>query len=188
VTPASTDDVRDPTTWSVEDLLAAKHRGGHHVTVVIPARDEESTVGSVVKVVRGAWVDEVPLVDELVVIDSDSVDATAERARSAGAIVHRACDIRPDLGPAQGKGEALWKALHVTTGDALLGPLLLEPGIQLVKAVYHRPLLDATGREAETGGRVTELVARPLLALNAPELAHIIQPLSGEWAIRAHRT
>ncbi|HPK13641.1 MAG TPA: glucosyl-3-phosphoglycerate synthase [Phycicoccus elongatus] len=202
MTPASTDDVRDPTTWSVEDLLAAKHRGGHHVTVVIPARDEESTVGSVVEVVRRAWVDEVPLVDELVVIDSDSVDATAERARSAGAIVHRACDIRPDLGPAQGKGEALWKALHVTTGDvlafldadliewgphfvpALLGPLLLEPGIQLVKAVYHRPLLDATGREAETGGRVTELVARPLLALNAPELAHIIQPLSGEWAIR----
>jgi len=119
VTPASTDDVRDPTTWSVEDLLAAKHRGGHHVTVVIPARDEESTVGSVVEVVRRAWVDEVPLVDELVVIDSDSVDATAERARSAGAIVHRACDIRPDLGPAEGKGEALWKALHVTTGDVL---------------------------------------------------------------------
>lgn len=188
--------------WSVEDLLSDKEAAGLTVSVVIPARDEESTVGAVVDAVRRAWVDEVSLVDELVVIDSDSVDATAERARAAGARVHAAADVRPDLPAARGKGEALWKSLHVTTGDVLvfldadlldwgphfvpglLGPLLTTPDVELVKAVYHRPMLTPDGQEAESGGRVTELVARPLLALHFPELAHVVQPLSGEWAIR----
>lgn len=186
--------------WTAEQLLAAK--GAQRVSVVIPARDEEATVAEVVAAVRRDLVEAVPLVDELVVIDSDSVDATAQRARAAGAVVHSAREIRPDLGRAEGKGEALWKSLHVTTGDlivfldsdliewgthfvtGLLGPLISSPQTQLVKAVYHRPLLDADGREAETGGRVTELVARPLLALHWPELVGIVQPLSGEWAIR----
>ena len=123
-------------------------------------------------------------------------------ARDAGATVHAASEVLPALGPARGKGEALWKSLHVTTGDVLvfldadlvewgphfvsglLGPLLTDPGVALVKAVYDRPLLDADGREAETGGRVTELVARPLLALHHPELAGLVQPLAGEWAVR----
>lgn len=188
--------------WSIDDLLAAKAAQGQRVTVVIPARDEEATVGAVVETVRRAWVEDVPLIDELVVIDSDSVDATADVARAAGATVHGAASTRPDLGLAQGKGEALWKSLHVTTGDllvfldadliewgahfvpGLLGPLLTDPSVHLVKAVYHRPLLDEHGREAESGGRVTELVARPLLALHWPELVDTIQPLSGEWAIR----
>ena len=104
----------------IEELLAAKERGVHRVSVVIPARDEEDSVGAVVAAVRAAWVDQVGLVDELVVIDSDSVDATAERAADAGATVCAASSVRDDLGPAQGKGEALWKALHVTTGDLLL--------------------------------------------------------------------
>lgn len=191
-----------PDDWSTDRLLAAKAAGGHRVSVVIPARDEEDTVGGVVARVRAAWMEEHPLVDELVVIDSDSVDATAARAREAGALVHAAAHVRPDLGPAQGKGEALWKSLHVTTGDllvfldadliewgphfvpGLVGPLLTDPAAVLVKAVYHRPLLDADGREVESGGRVTELVARPVLALHFPELAHVVQPLSGEWAIR----
>lgn len=186
--------------WTGEELLALK--AGRRVSVVIPARDEEATVADVVTRVRRAWVETVPLIDELVVIDSDSIDATGERARAAGATVHRAADIRPDLGPAQGKGEALWKALHVTTGDliafldadlvdwgthfvsGLLGPLLADDEVVLVKAVYHRPHLDEEGREIESGGRVTELVARPLLALHWPELAGVVQPLSGEWAIR----
>lgn len=185
---------------SVPDLLAAK--GATTVSVVIPARDEEATVGDVVAGVRRAWVEDVPLVDELVVIDSDSTDRTAEVARAAGATVHAAAEVLPELGPARGKGEALWKALHVTSGDVLvfldadlvewgthfvsglLGPLLTDPGVALVKAVYDRPLLDAEGREAETGGRVTELVARPLLALHHPELAGLVQPLAGEWAVR----
>ncbi|MGL5860806.1 MAG: glucosyl-3-phosphoglycerate synthase, partial [Phycicoccus sp.] len=188
------------TMWSAEGLLAAK--GGTRVSVVIPARDEEETVSAVVEGVRRAWVDDVPLVDELVVIDSDSVDATAARAREAGATVHAARDVLPGLEPAQGKGEALWKSLHVTGGDVLvfldsdllewgphfvsglLGPLLSDPGVGLVKAVYDRPLLDTRGQEAERGGRVTELVARPLLALHRPQLASLVQPLAGEWAIR----
>lgn len=188
--------------WPVTDLLVAKARGGHRVSVVIPARDEEDTVAEVVGQVRAAWLDAVGLVDEVVVIDSDSVDATAERARAAGAVVHAAASIRADLGAAQGKGEALWKSLHVASGDllvfldadliewgahfvpGLLGPLLMSPPVDLVKAVYHRPHLGADGQVVESGGRVTELVARPVLALHVPELAGIIQPLSGEWAIR----
>ncbi|MGL5867308.1 MAG: glucosyl-3-phosphoglycerate synthase [Dermatophilaceae bacterium] len=188
------------TTWSADALLAAK--GDTRVSIVIPARDEESTVGAVVGAVRRAWVDDVPLADEVVVIDSDSVDATAQRARDAGAVVHAARDVLPGLRAAEGKGEALWKSLHVTTGDVLvfldsdllewgphfvsglLGPLLTDRGVALVKAVYDRPLLDAQGGEAERGGRVTELVARPLLALHRPALTGVVQPLAGEWAIR----
>lgn len=166
--------------WSPADLRASKAAAGLRISVVIPARDEEDTVGDVVAAVKAAWLDEVPLIDEIVVIDSDSADATANRARRAGARVYAAAQVRPDLGPAQGKGEALWKALHVTVGDilvfldadliewgphfvpGLLGPLLTEPTTQLVKALYHRPLL----------------------ALDAPELAGVVQPLAGEWAIR----
>ncbi len=189
--------------WSdvaVADLLAA--RAGQRVSVVVPARDEEASIGGVVAALRRDWVEGVPLVDEIVVIDSDSVDATAAVARDAGAVVFSAKEIRPDLGVAEGKGEALWKALHVVGGDllvfidadlvewgthfvpGLLGPLLTDPGVALVKAVYDRPLLDPQGHEAESGGRVTELVARPLIALHWPGLAGIVQPLAGEWAVR----
>lgn len=189
--------------WSdiaIDDLLAA--RGEQRVSVVIPARDEEASVGTVVAALRRDWVEGVPLVDEVVVIDSDSMDTTAAVAGAAGAVVFSAREIRPDLGPGRGKGEALWKALHVVSGDilvfidadlvewgthfvpGLLGPLLTETGVQLVKAVYDRPLLDAQGHEAESGGRVTELVARPLLALHWPQLSAIVQPLAGEWAVR----
>ncbi|WP_299444312.1 glucosyl-3-phosphoglycerate synthase [uncultured Phycicoccus sp.] len=189
-----------PGSWDADALLAAK--GDTRVTVVVPARDEEDTVGDVVAGIRQAWLQDVPLVDELIVIDSDSTDRTAAVARAAGATVHAARDVLPGLPPARGKGEALWKSLHVSTGDVLafldadliewgphfvsglLGPLLTDPGIALVKAVYDRPLLDAAGREAETGGRVTELVARPLIALHHPHLAGLVQPLAGEWAVR----
>jgi glucosyl-3-phosphoglycerate synthase len=189
--------------WSdidVPTLLSAK--AGRRVSLVIPARDEEASVGSVVAAVRRDWIKGEPLVDEVVVIDSDSVDGTALVAAQAGAMVFSAKDIRPDLGPAEGKGEALWKALHVVTGEllvfidadlvewgthfvpGLLAPLLTDQRVHLVKAVYDRPLLDPEGREAETGGRVTELVARPLLALHWPHLSGVIQPLAGEWAVR----
>ncbi|MEI2774433.1 MAG: glucosyl-3-phosphoglycerate synthase [Tetrasphaera sp.] len=181
-------------------LLEAK--GEQRVSVVIPARDEEASVGAVVARVIADWVEAVALVDEVVVIDSDSVDATSRQAREAGATVYAAGQIRPDLGLAQGKGEALWKAMHVVRGDVLvfidadlvewgghfvsglLGPLLTDTDIQLVKAVYDRPMLAADGHEEEQGGRVTELVARPLIALHWPQLRGIVQPLSGEWAIR----
>ena len=188
--------------WTAQSLLSAKAERGLRVAVVVPARDEEATVGDVVAGVRRAWVDDVPLVDELVVIDSDSTDGTARVAAEAGAVVHAAAGVRPDLGPARGKGEALWKSLFVTTADVLafvdsdlvewgphfvaglVGPLLTVPEVALVKAVYDRPLLDAQGHEAEAGGRVTELVARPLLALHRPGLAGVVQPLAGEWSVR----
>lgn len=187
--------------WDPAELVQAK--AGRRVTVVLPARDEESTVGPIVERIRRELVEQVLLVDELVVIDSDSTDSTAARAAAAGARVHAAADIHPELGPATGKGEALWKSLFVTTGDVivfvdsdltewgtqfvtgLLGPVLTDDGVSLVKACYHRPLDSSHPADAEEGGgRVTELVARPLLTLGWPELTGVIQPLAGEWAIR----
>src|SRR4051794_22102698 len=186
--------------WTAEELAAGKR--GARVSVVIPARNEAPTIGDIVRGIRTRLVEDVPLVDELVVIDSDSTDDTAAIAAGSGAVVHAARAIRPDLGGHAGKGEALWKSQFVTTGDllvfvdadltawgthfvvGLLGPLLTRPGVQLVKGYYDRVLDDGSGRHAPQGGRVTELVARPLLNLRWPALAQVVQPLAGEWAIR----
>jgi glucosyl-3-phosphoglycerate synthase len=183
---------------TVADLLAAKAATGSSVSLVVPARNEAATVGDVVTRVREALMETTELLDEIVVIDSDSTDDTYAVASDAGAVVHRAAEIRPDLGTYPGKGEAMWKSLFVTRGDVLvfmdadlldwdthfvpglLGPLLTRPEVALVKGFYERPLQD----EAFEGGRVTELVARPLLNLLFPELAGLVQPLAGEWAIR----
>jgi glucosyl-3-phosphoglycerate synthase len=137
------------------------------------------------------------------VIDSDSTDATSAVATEAGAQVFGSADIRPDLGTVPGKGEAMWKSQFVTHGDlvvfmdadlvdwdthfvpGLLGPLLTDPAVQLVKGYYERPNRDSAHPEAAyEGGRVTELVARPLLALHRPALGSVVQPLAGEWAVR----
>jgi glucosyl-3-phosphoglycerate synthase len=193
--------------WPADRLLGWKQDQGARISVVIPARDEEATVGDVVGAVRDEFVLGTPLVDEVVVMDSDSADATAQVAASAGAAVHRCRDVAPELGGYPGKGEALWKSLLVTTGDiivfmdadlttwgshfvtGLLGPLL-DPGdpALLVKACYDRLVSDSGDAPAigaaAGGGRVTELVARPLLNLWWPQLAGVAQPLSGEWAGR----
>ena len=142
------------------------------------------------------------LIDEVVVMDSDSTDATAAVAAQAGAAVHRASDVAPELGGWPGKGEALWKSLLVTKGDllvfvdadlthwgphfvtGLLGPLLADPQVLLVKGFYERLYAAGDGSVTADGGRVTELVARPLLSLWWPELTGVVQPLAGEWAIR----
>ncbi len=142
------------------------------------------------------------LIDEVVVMDSDSTDATAAVAARAGAAVHRARDVVPELGGWPGKGEALWKSLLVTNGDllvfvdadlthwgphfvtGLLGPLLADPQVLLVKGFYERLYVAGDGSVTADGGRVTELVARPLLSLWWPELTGVVQPLAGEWAIR----
>ena len=186
--------------WSLESLLAAK--GGREVSLVVPARNEAATVGDVVTRVREALVDTVALLDEIVVIDSDSTDATYDVATDAGAVVHRAAEIRPDLGTVPGKGEAMWKSLFVTRGEVivfmdadlldwdthfvpgLLGPLLTRPEVQLVKGFYERPMRAGETVVPFEGGRVTELVARPLVRLLFPELGGVLQPLAGEWAIR----
>jgi glucosyl-3-phosphoglycerate synthase len=188
--------------WPTAALLDAKARCGARISVVIPARNEERTVAGVAGPLVQALMSDAPLVDELVVIDSDSTDGTAEAATVAGAVVHRASDIAPVLGAYRGKGEALWKSLMVTTGDVLvfvdadltqwgphfvtglLGPLLADPGVQLVKGFYARIRTEADGSTSAEGGRVTELVARPVLSLWWPHLAAVVQPLAGEWAAR----
>ncbi|MEU9145280.1 glucosyl-3-phosphoglycerate synthase [Streptomyces sp. NPDC048349] len=191
--------------WSAADrpldqLLDRKRAAGTTVSVVLPALDEEATVGAIVEVIRRELMEglPVPLVDELIVIDSDSSDATAEVAAKAGAqVVHRD-EILPRIPALPGKGDVLWRSLLAATGDVLcfvdadlrdfsaafvsgiVGPLLTEPDVQFVKAMYDRPLGDAPGQ----GGRVTELVARPLLNLHWPQLAGFVQPLGGEYAVR----
>ncbi|SDL17418.1 glucosyl-3-phosphoglycerate synthase [Streptomyces indicus] len=198
--------------WSAKDrpldvLLAEKARQGTTVSVVLPALDEEATVGQIVAVIRRELMSPAcPLVDELVVIDSGSGDRTAEVAAAAGArVVHRDA-ILPRIPAVPGKGEVLWRSLLVTSGEivcfvdadlrefspdfvsGIVGPLLTEPDVQFVKAMYDRPLGDEAGTGGgarnDQGGRVTELVARPLLNLHWPQLAGFVQPLGGEYAAR----
>nr|WP_246610725.1 glucosyl-3-phosphoglycerate synthase [Nonomuraea rhizosphaerae] len=187
--------------WPVEALLLAK--GTTTVSVVLPARDEESTVGEIVTVIRRDLVERAPLVDEIVVVDSNSTDSTAAVAAAAGARVVAQNAVLSHLPPLTGKGEALWKGLAAAKGDlivfvdadlrnfgshfvsGLLGPLLLDPKTHFVKAAYERPYTGEDGvPQRGGGGRVTELLARPLLNLFWPELAGFVQPLGGEYAAR----
>lgn len=189
--------------WPKDELLAAKRRGpGGTVSVVLPALNEQETVGEIVAAIRSAYVVGTPLVDEILVVDSGSTDKTAWVAAQAGArVVHRD-EILPRVAAVDGKGEVLWRSLLATCGDVvcfidadlrrfdpslvrgILGPLLTDPTIQLVKAAYDRPLEDAATVLPGGGGRVTELVARPLLNLYWPQLAGFVQPLAGEYAAR----
>jgi glucosyl-3-phosphoglycerate synthase len=188
--------------FAAADLAVRKRELGATVSVVLPARDEEATVGTVAGTFVRELGERVGLVDEVVVVDAGSTDRTAEVARAAGARVVGQSQVLPDAGPGTGKGEALWKGLAATDGDlvvfvdadivdvdprfvvGLLGPLLTHPHVQYVKATYDRPL-DLGGQLRPTGGgRVTELMARPLLDAFWPELAWLAQPLSGEYAGR----
>ncbi|MFD5556802.1 glucosyl-3-phosphoglycerate synthase [Streptomyces sp. NPDC127068] len=193
--------------WSVADrsphqLTAAKRASGTTVSVVLPALDEQATVGRIVSVIREELMTgPVPLVDELVVVDSGSTDRTAEVAAAAGARVEHRDAILPSLPALPGKGEVLWRSLLVTRGDVvcfvdadlrefsadfvtgIVGPLLTEPDVQFVKAMYDRPLGTAVAGGGQ-GGRVTELLARPVLNMHWPRLAGFVQPLGGEYAAR----
>ncbi|MCE7080188.1 glucosyl-3-phosphoglycerate synthase [Streptomyces sp. ST2-7A] len=194
--------------WTAADrplsrLVAAKRKAGPagSVSVVLPALNEEATVGEIVEAIRRDLMVDAPLVDELLVMDSGSTDRTAEVAAAAGAkVVHRD-EILPRMPALPGKGEVLWRSLFAASGEiicfvdadlkefdstfasGIIGPLLTDPGVHLVKAMYDRPLgTEASG--AGQGGRVTELVARPLLNLHWPQLAGVVQPLGGEYAAR----
>lgn len=185
---------------AVVELLEARARTGRSVSVCLPARDEEATVGHIVGTIRRELVERRHLVDEIVVVDDASSDATAIAARDAGARVVAEASILPDEPTGSGKGNALWKSLYACGGDIvcwldadirnfrphfvtrLVAPLLLDQATVLTKGYYERPMHgDRTG-----GGRVTELMARPLLSHLFPHLADIVQPLSGEYAGLRH--
>ncbi|WP_238547293.1 glucosyl-3-phosphoglycerate synthase [Actinoplanes friuliensis] len=186
--------------WTARGLARAKK--GDRVSVVIPARNEEATIGAIVSTIRRELVDRVSLVDEILVVDSRSTDTTAAVAQAAGARVVSQDEVTRGLPRMDGKGDALWAGLAASTGDivafvdgdlrefsshfvtGLLGPLLTDPSVEFVKGFYHRPLVSTTGVEADGGGRVTELAARPMLNLFWPDLAGMVQPLAGEYAGR----
>jgi glucosyl-3-phosphoglycerate synthase len=186
----------DADDFAIDALVAAK--GSTSVSVCLPARNEETTVGPIVAAIRSGLVERLGLVDEIVVVDDHSSDRTQEVAAAAGARVVVASEVLPDHGRGHGKGGALWKSLHASRGDivvwidadlrdfdtrfvtGLLGPVLIDPAIEFVKGFYERPI----DGQARGGGRVTELVARPMLTLLFPHLAGVVQPLSGEYAGR----
>jgi len=189
----------DGRAYTAQGLL--KSKGDTTISVVIPARDCAETVGAVLRATVMPFV-ALGLVDEVLVVDGRSTDATLVRAAQAGALAVGQDDLLPELGPAEGKGDAMWRGLHATTGDVvafldadtedpdpchllgLLGPLLEDPGVHLVKGAFARPFRDGAVIRDGEGGRVTELMARPLLNLHVPELAGFEQPLAGETAAR----
>ncbi len=176
----------------------ARRKGGQTVSVCLPARNEEATVGGIVATIIDALIDRVPLVDEVLVVDDHSTDDTAVVAAAAGAKVIDASSMLAEHALGPGKGKALWRSLAGSTGElvvwcdaditdfgphfvvGLLGPLIDIPDISYVKGFYDRPLAP----DGEGGGRVTELTARPILSLLHPELTQFVQPLSGEYAGR----
>lgn len=183
-------------------LIELKKEQKLTISLGLPALNEEKTVGHVIATLRRALMEHVPLLDEIVLIDSNSADRTRRIGKRLGVPVYIHQDILPQYGTFQGKGEALWKSLYVLRGDiivwidtditnihprfvyGLLGPLLREPSIQYVKGFYRRPLRVGDKLQAGGGGRVTELVARPMLNLFYPELSGVVQPLAGEYAGR----
>ena len=183
-------------------LVLLKEKQGLTVSLVLPTLNEEETIGPIVRRAIREMVGRVPLIDEILVIDSASTDRTREIAEAEGARVVAHPDVLTRYGSFIGKGEALWKSLYETSGDIVvwadtdvrnwhprmvygtLGPLLHEPRLQYVKGYYQRPIVEGGVLREGGGGRVTELVARPLINLFYPELSGFIQPLAGEYAGR----
>src|SRR6056297_1376213 len=186
----------------LEDLVAQKQKQGLSISLCIPTLNEEATIGKEIILFRSELMSRYPLLDEIAVIDSGSTDDTVSVARSFGADVYLADNILPDLDTKKGKGENLWKAIYQLKGDiivyidadiknihprfayGLIAPLIYRKEIQYVKAFYDRPLAFSQGVRPSGGGRVTEILIRPLFSLFFPELTGLIQPLSGEYAVR----
>jgi glucosyl-3-phosphoglycerate synthase len=183
-------------------LVKEKERRGLSISLCIPTLNEEKTIGKEIVIFRSELMQLYPLLDEIAVIDSGSTDRTLEVASNFGADTYLASDILPDLEEKRGKGENLWKAIHQLKGDiivyidadiknihprfvyGLVGPLIQRDEVKYVKAFYDRPLAYSTGIRPSGGGRVTEILIRPLFSLFFPDLTAIIQPLSGEYAVR----
>ncbi|NWG05084.1 MAG: glucosyl-3-phosphoglycerate synthase [Chloroflexi bacterium] len=186
----------------LRELVESKRGQGLSISLALPALNEEETVGRVLRMMKKELMQKVPLLDEIVLIDSNSTDRTREIAKKEGVPVYIHQHLLERLGARHGKGEALWKSLLVTRGDliiwidtdivnihprfvyGIIGPLLMNPQVQFVKGYYRRPLKVDGKLQAGGGGRVTELTARPLLNLFYPELSGVVQPLSGEYGGR----
>jgi glucosyl-3-phosphoglycerate synthase len=186
----------------IDRLVSLKEKKGLKISLAFPTLNEGSTIGKEILVIRTELMDRYPLLDEIAVIDSSSKDNTRKVAERFGAKVFNSKDILPACGFYKGKGENLWKSLYVLEGDiivwvdadisniapkfvyGLIGPLLEDDRIGYVKAFYERPIRSTKGITASGGGRVTEILVRPLFSLFYPELARLVQPLSGEYAGR----
>lgn len=188
--------------WDLKKLVEAKEKQDLSISLCLPTLNEEETIGKEVVLFKSELVDRYPLLDEIAVIDSGSDDRTLEVAQNFGADVYLADDILPGIDPKKGKGENLWKAIYQLEGDiivyvdadisnihprfvyGLVAPLIYRQEVQYVKAFYDRPLAVSGDVRPSGGGRVTEILIRPLFSLFFPELTGIIQPLSGEYAVR----
>lgn len=188
--------------WDLKQLVEAKEKQGLTISLCLPALNEEATIGKEIVILKSELYDRYRLVDEIAVVDSGSTDKTREIAADFGADVYLSEEHLTECGDRKGKGENLWKALHLLKGDVivyvdsdinnihprfvygLVGPLINDPEVQYVKAFYDRPLAFSGGYRPTGGGRVTEILIRPLFSLFYPELTAVIQPLSGEYAGR----
>ncbi|MBN2500079.1 MAG: glucosyl-3-phosphoglycerate synthase [Anaerolineales bacterium] len=187
---------------NLSKLLAIKQEKGLTISLALPALNEEATIGDVIHATQRVLMEQVPLLDEIVLLDSNSTDRTRAIAADLGVPVYIHQEILPEYGARTGKGEALWKSLYVTNGDlvlwvdtditnfhprfvyGLIGPLLYRNSVKFVKGFYRRPMKTGSGLKPGRGGRVTELAARPMLNLFYPGLSGVIQPLSGEYGGR----
>ena len=188
--------------WDLRALVREKQKKNLKISLCIPTLNEEKTIGKEVVIFKSELMERYPLVDELAIIDSGSKDKTLEVAAAYGADTYLAANILPEVGDHPGKGENLWKAIYQLNGDiicyvdadiknihprfvyGLVAPLIYHDEMQYVKAFYDRPLTLSKGVRSSGGGRVTEILIRPLFSLFFPELTAIIQPLSGEYAVR----
>ncbi len=188
--------------WDIKAIIEAKKRQDLKISLCIPTLNEEMTIGKEVVIFRSELMTRYPLLDEIAIIDSGSSDNTLQVASSYGADTYLAADILPEEGHKRGKGENLWKAIYQLQGDiivyidadiqnihsrfvyGLVAPLVYRPEVKYVKAFYDRPLAVSGQVRPSGGGRVTEILIRPLFSLFYPELTGIIQPLSGEYAVR----
>jgi len=188
--------------WDIKWLVEEKERQGLSISLCLPTLNEEKTIGQEIVILKAELSDRYPLLDEIAVIDSGSTDKTCEIAATFGADVYISSEQLTEEGSHHGKGENLWKALYLLTGDiivyidadiknihprfvyGLVGPLIQDPEVHYVKAFYDSPIAYSGVLRPTGGGRVTEILIRPLFSLFYPELAAILQPLSGEYAGR----
>jgi len=188
--------------WDLKKLVELKEKQNLKISLCLPTLNEEKTIGKEIIIFRSELMERYPLIDEIAVIDSDSDDDTLKIAKSYGADTYLASDILPNLEPKRGKGENLWKAIYQLEGDiivyvdadisnihprfvyGLVAPLIYREEVKYVKAFYDRPLALSGSVRTSGGGRVTEILVRPLFSLFFPDLTGMIQPLSGEYAVR----